>query len=370
MTTVSDILETRYFLYAFLLVELIIVSACSPIGAAITPIGTAKPDTTSTHVSEENLIATEQARAMAVKTEGALTRAAQSTFTLQPTQTSVLAHLPTLTAIPNSTPTWVGSFFDVPSDVLGSRYEIRNAYYFDIAETGERYEFYSGAIAGSGDEESAQGVMVLRVLQFSEQNNEAQIIETQEYLTPIQVGPLFMEVDFSGGIILYTPLHYEWGFFMRQYQTGDYPLIDLHTPPLARLGIGEDKQLAGRGSYCWTGGCADGPGIATSSIPLIIQSNSTATLYLPLEESPDGLELHALYVSPLGDLQYDYDIRGDRAEWSFEKEGRPLSKISDLALRQEQEITLDLDLGYYVLVVLAAWQDYGDVKYGFLIEVK
>ena len=303
--------------------------------------------------------------AIAVKTEGALTHAAQPTFTPGPTQTSFLAHLPTLTPIPNSTPSTVGAFFDVLPGVLGPRYAIENAYYFDKAETGERYEFYTGAIAGSGDEETAQGVMVLRVLRFSEQKNEAEIIETQEYLTPIQAGPLFMEVDFSGSIILYTPLHFEWTFFVRQRE-----LVDMGNPPLARLELGEEKQLAGRGSFCWSRGCSDGPGISTTAIPLAIPSNSTIRLYLPLEEPPDGLELHGMLVSPTGNLQYDYEVRGDRAEWSFEKEGRPLSTISELALRQDQEITLDLDPGYYVLVVFAVWQDYGDVKYGFLIEVK
>lgn len=141
-------------------------------------------------------------------------------------------------------------------------------------------------------------------------------------------------------------------------------------PPLARLESDSTTQIAGLGSYCWNAGCLDGSGISTSSSPLVIQSDSPVYLYLPLEESPSRLELHALYVSPPGDLQYDHDIRGDRAEWSFEKEGRPLTRINILALRQEQQIKIDLGPGYYVLVVFADWQDYGDVKYGFLIEVK
>jgi hypothetical protein len=248
--------------------------------------------------------------------------------------------------------------------VLGPQYEIENAYYFDKAETGERYEFYAGALSGSGDEETAQGVMVMRVLRFSEQVSNAEVIETQEYMTPIQVGPLRIKVDFTGSILLFTPLHFEWTFFVRQRE-----MIDLRNPPLAILEIGEEKQLAGRGSFCWSGNCLDGPEITTSTIPLVVQSPFTVHLHLPLTESPDGLQLYIMAVSPPGHLVYE-SVSDHEASWSYEKPGRELVNQGTLHLRSDQDIKLLHEPGYYVLVIIAAWRDYGDVTYGFLIDIQ
>jgi len=291
-----------------------------------------------------------------------------STKTLTPsptlTPTQPFANPPTLTPIPNSTPAGNGAYFDVSSDVLGPQYEIENAYYFDMLETGERYEFYAGAIAGSGDEETAQGVMVLRVLRFSEQEGNAEVIETQEYMTPIQAGPLHIKVDFTGSILLFTPLHFEWTFFVRQRE-----MVDLGNPPLAMLEIGEEKQLAGRGSFCWSGNCLDGAGISTSTIPLVVQSPFAAHLRLPLVKPPDTLRLYSMAVLPPGPLEYE-NVSDLEASWSYEKPGRELLDQGTLLLRRDQDIKLSFEPGYYVLVIFAAWRDYGDVKYGFLIQVR
>lgn len=346
---------------------LILFSACNPLFAESisSPISTQHPVSTFTVISEESLIATEQARARTVQAEVALTLAAQPTQTPQPTLTSVPAHLPTLTLLPNSTPDGNGAYFDVPSDVLGPQYEIESAYYFDDLETGERYEFYAGAIAGSGNEETAQGVMVLRVLRFSEKGGNAEVIETQEYLTPIQAGPLRMEVDFTGSILLFTPLHFEWTFIVHQREL--FNLYNYH-PPLATLDIGEEKQLAGRGSFCWKGSCVDS-GIYTSSIPLVVQSPFTAHVHLPLVEPPNGLWLYTMAVSPPGPLKYE-NVSDLGASWSSEKPDRELVNQGALLLRRDQDIKLSLEPGYYVLVIFATWRDYGDVQYGFLIDVR
>lgn len=103
-------MSTRYLLHSLLTVILIVLPACSPIvSESSTPPSSVEQFSPSfTETSEQALIATEQAMAMAVKTEGALDSAAQPTFTPQPTQTSTLAHLPTLTPIPNSTPAQKG----------------------------------------------------------------------------------------------------------------------------------------------------------------------------------------------------------------------------------------------------------------------
>lgn len=366
-------MSTRYLLHSLLTVILIVLPACSPIvSESSTPPSSVEQFSPSfTETSEQALIATEQAMAMAVKTEGALDSAAQPTFTPQPTQTSTLAHLPTLTPIPNSTPAQKGAFFDTSPDILGSGYEIENACYFDTQSGWERYEIYAGAVAGSGDEFSAQGAVVVRVFRVTEQdgNPKVELASAKEYLTLIKRGPLRLAPwgnCSADWMILTTPLNFAW--FLHPLYEEFYQYEG--APPLARLESDKKTQIAQIGSYCWSGGCLDGPGISTSSSPLTIQSNSTISLYLPLEEAPDTLELHSMLVSPPGNLQYDYDVHGTRAEWSYEKEGRLLSELRELILRREQDIKIELEPGYYVLVVHAAWQDYGGVNYGFLIEVK
>jgi hypothetical protein len=244
------------------------------------------------------------------------------------------------------------------------RYEIENAYYFDKLEDSERYEFYAGAMTGTGGEETAQGVMVLRVLRYSQEGSNREVISNEEYLTPIQAGPIRIAVDFTGSIVLSTPLHFEWTFFVQQRE-----MVDLKNPPLARLEIGNAKQLAGRGSFCWLGSCLDGPGISTSKTPLVLQSPYTVHLHLPLIESPDSLRLYSLTISPPDTLEYD-SISELQALWSYEKPGRELLDRGPLALSRDQDIRLSLEPGYHVLVIAAAWREYGDVKYGFLVEVQ
>lgn len=345
----------------------LLFSSCNPLKRESfpSPVSTPQVESTSTNISEKAMIATQLAMANTMKTEIALTSAAQPTFTPWPTPTSEFAHLPTLTLIPNSTPAGTGAYFDVPSDVLGSRYEIQNAYYFDEPQDRERYEFYAGAIAGSGDEETAQGVMVLRVLRFSEKAGDAEVIETLEYLTPIQVGPLHMKVDYAGSILLFTPLHFEWTYSVRH---GEMINLYNYNPPLAMLEINEEKQLAERGSFCWKGSCADFP-IRTSTVPLVVKSHFTAHLHLPLTEPPDGLWLYTMAVSPPGPLEYE-EVYDNGASWSSEKPGRERVDQGALLLRRDQDIKLVLEPGYYVLIVFAAWRDYGDLQYGFLIEVR
>jgi hypothetical protein len=351
--------------FLFLTLIALLFSSCSPLQpeSTSTQISKQQPLSTSTETSEVSLVATEQAKAAAVKTRSASTMSAQPTFTPQPTSTLTPANLPTLTPVPNSTPAGLGAFMDVPSDVLGSKYEIQNAYYFDEPKTGERYEFYAGALAGSGGEETAQGVMVLQVLRFSEKAGNAEIIRIQEYQTPIQAGPLRMQVSSVGSILLFTPLHFEWAFLVLHGE-----MIDLGNPPLARLEIGQESWLAGRGGYCWRGTCADF-GIYTNSEPIVVGSPFTAHLHLPLVEPPDVLKLYTMQVSPPGSLEYE-TVSDLGASWSAEESGRESLDRGGLLLNRDQDIKLSLEPGYYVLTIFAAWRDYGDVQYGFLIEVQ
>jgi hypothetical protein len=74
-------------------------------------------------------------------------------------------------------------------------------------------------------------------------------------------------------------------------------------------------------------------------------------------------------VSSPGSLEYE-NVSDLGASWSSEKPGRELLPWGDLLLRRDQDIKLSLKPGYYVLVIFAAWREYGDAQYGFLIQVQ
>jgi len=359
--------------WLILVIVMFFVASCSSVKqeAISSPIPT---ESISEKIPKDSLIATEQFLAGMVKTQAASTRAAQPTFTPMPTLTSTVANLPTLTPLPNSTPAQAGAFFDVSPDVLGSRYEIENACYFDTQSGWERHEIYAGAVSGSGDEYSAQGVVVIRHFQVVEQagNAQAEFADTKELLTLKKLGPLRLPTfgNCSGDtILLTTPLNFGW--FLEGGGAGFYQYEGI--VPYARLEVGEKTQLSEVGSYCWKGGCADGPVIPTSSTPLVVASSHRARLFLPLEEPPNGLTLSAMLVSTLdalqGDPKYDY-VGKDTASWSYEKPERELLELGELPLRREQEIKFSLKPGYYAVTILAVWHDYGDVRYGFLVEVR
>lgn len=357
----------------FLIVILLFVSSCGALKTEVLPSPIPTEDL-STETSEESLIATEQFMAGMVKTQAALTFAAQPTFTPMPTHTSTLANLPTLTPIANTTPAQVGAFFEVAPDVLGSQYEIENSCYFDTQSGWERYEIYAGAVAGSGTEYSAQGAVVIRHFRVVEQDGKAQVelVDTKELLTLRKLGPLRLPTFGNCGgdwILLRTPLNFGW--FLEPGGAEFYQYEGI--VPFARLQVGDQTQLAEVGSYCWKGGCADGPVLPTPSLPLVMGSSQLTHLYLPLDQPPDGLSLSAMLVSPPGLLQGEvpYDNIGeDTASWSYEKPGRESLELGVFPLKREQDIKFSLKPGYYALTVLAVWRDYGDVRYGFLVEVQ
>ncbi|MCC6298158.1 MAG: hypothetical protein IT314_02585 [Anaerolineales bacterium] len=355
-----------------LFAAMIFLSACSPIGIGLTPsaASTQWAFSTITQTSEESLIGTEQAMAMTVQAEGALTRVVQSTYTPLPTPTSTPAYLPTLTPISNSTPMLKGFFLNVPPDVLGSRYEIENACYFDTQSGWERYEIYAGAISNSGNDYSAQGVVVVRIFQVTERDGSPNIVlsDSKEYLTLIKRGPLRLDMFdncTADWMPLSTPLNFVWFLHPLSEEFYQYKV----PPPLARLESGGTTQIAKLGSYCWNNNCADGGAIGTSSVPLTIQSSMTLYLRLPLDEAPDNLRMDVMLVSPPDLLVYDSNHDG-HASWNYESPGRETVALGALPQKIEQEIELSLKPGYYVLMIFAAWRDYGSITYGFLIEVK
>lgn len=138
-------------------------------------------------------------------------------------------------------------------------------------------------------------------------------------------------------------------------------------PPAAVLQVGEDQQVSGIGSYCWTepgsevGICADMIGIPTSPVPLIVGNPFTALFTFPFSDVPDSL---TLYIFPLEE--------GDKLEsevdglywWSPNLEARSISHLG-----RPYETEVSLEPGLYLLSTGAQWQGIGDVSYGFLVEV-
>lgn len=325
------------------------------------------PVITLTESPGEAVVATENW----IQTQNALAQAELSTTTPLPTFT----HLPTLTAIPNSTPLGVGAFVDVSQDVLGPKYEILNAYYFDIPESGERYEIYAGALAGFSDEDTAQGVAIVRVIRVTERDSQPsiEVVATNEFLTTnkdydlFPAGPVRIddeaipETKQSPFLLVSTSQGFSWIFL----PTEPYMLIN-PIPPRAMLESGEQKQRAGLGDYCWLGSCADG-GISTSSVPLVAQSSFRVRLRLPLKEPPNKLFLSTMWISPPGEPVYDELHRDEeKAVWYI---ARPVRDLGELSLQREQDLMLSLEPGFNVVIVDAVWNEYGDASYGFFIEV-
>ncbi len=189
-------------LCCFILTLVSFLWACTSTGLE----GSASPTLTKT--PEGAVVATEHA----IQTQNALTQTALPTLNPLPnvTPSQSFDDLFTITPIPNSTPAGAGAYLDVPVDMLGSKYEIQNAYYFDTSEGHERYQLCAGAITGSGDEYTAQGVVVVQIFRVSEKNGSSSvdIINTEEYLTPLQMGPLRISsnyVDRYTGFQLSTP---------------------------------------------------------------------------------------------------------------------------------------------------------------------
>ena len=226
-------------LLLLLFLIMLLLSSCNPlkVEAIPSPVVTQRPLPASIGTSEESVVLTEQAKASAVKTEGALTRAAQPTFPPLPMLTPTSEYLATLTPIPNSTPAEVGAFFAVPSDMLGPQYEIEDACYFDTQSGWERYEIYTGAIAGSGDEYSSQGVAVVRKFQAVEQDGKThvELVDSKAILSPFKSGPLRLALREScdDWLLLRTPLNFRWIL----YPVSGALDLDNHSVPLARLEI-------------------------------------------------------------------------------------------------------------------------------------
>lgn len=140
------------------------------------------------------------------------------------------------------------------------------------------------------------------------------------------------------------------------------PANDVEPAP-ATLTIRGQSRLGGIGSYCWANICADMIGIPTMPEPMKAESPVAATLTLPFERSPQTVNLSVYRATD--DAELDESAREYRW-WRPEQE----VQSQQLAPILEQDFTLELEPGLYILSVFAAVEDGGDVSYGFLVNVE
>ena len=143
---------------------------------------------------------------------------------------------------------------------------------------------------------------------------------------------------------------------------------DIPEPPAAYLTIAGNVQAAGIGTYCWgsaTGPavCADMIGIPTQATPLEIQSLALFEFALTVGQAPSQATVSVQPVAAADLLETVSD------GWSWWPYGEPASQFS-LPLSEEPQIELTLAPGLNVVSLFATWPEYGDVTYGFLVDVK
>ena len=139
-------------------------------------------------------------------------------------------------------------------------------------------------------------------------------------------------------------------------------------PPPVILNIDGQEQISGIGTYCWTqpdseaGICADAIGIPTLQEALITSSPFTARFNFTIQQPPDFLQLNIINTAEVEELAFE--ARGLRW-WRFEQ-----AMEYEITEENPAEIKLNLDPGRYILGLFGQWQDFGDVTYGFLVDVQ
>lgn len=147
------------------------------------------------------------------------------------------------------------------------------------------------------------------------------------------------------------------------------PPLEPIKPPVATLTIDEYTQTAGIGSYCWSdnrgiqklGLCVDFMGIPTAHEPLIASNTPyTAYFHLPLNISPDSVYVSVMpAVSEIiNSTQNEFREWGSSPGWS-----------GALPLKSDIEYEFQEGPGLYIFQLNVQWKEYGDVSYGFLVQV-
>lgn len=146
------------------------------------------------------------------------------------------------------------------------------------------------------------------------------------------------------------------------------PDVTLQGPPAAILEVDGETQIAAVGSHCWpypdseTAICADFLGVSTPREPLPVRSPIEGTIDWSQEDLPDRA---SGVIFPAADVDELESLETTRI-WDYPPEGaRPI----DISVGGDLSVAVDSP-GLYVLSVHAAWEDTGDISYGFLVEVE
>jgi hypothetical protein len=164
---------------------------------------------------------------------------------------------------------------------------------------------------------------------------------------------------------------------MPAYPAPPIPSQDLsafygNRPPAASLIVGEQEQVAAVGTSTWTlekkgqeqtSVHGDAFALVTPAKPLSVPASFTATLRLPIPTAP-SVFWYAL--KPVNNNINRTTSSPGMTSWQvpFEQAG------SSLDLKSEQELSLSLEPGQYLLEVYAEWPELGSADYGFFLEVQ
>ena len=162
----------------------------------------------------------------------------------------------------------------------------------------------------------------------------------------------------------------------RAYYASPSPSPDLsafygNRPPAAILIVGEQEQVAAVGTSTWTlekkgqeqtTVHGDAFALLTPSDPLPVPASFITTLRLPIPTTPSTLWYT---IKPVTD-DISRTSRQESTSWqaAFGQPG------TSLDLKPEQEISLSLEPGQYLLEVYASWPELGSADYGFFLEVQ
>ncbi len=138
-------------------------------------------------------------------------------------------------------------------------------------------------------------------------------------------------------------------------------------PPAATLTIDGREQKAGITGYCWQRGdgtsiCADGIGFTTAPDPIPAESTFLAQFEYMLDAKSGRVQLSIFPASqPV--------LMGPKeSDWRYWK-SVPGDQFT-LSPNNNPSIELTLEPGLYVFDMFVDWPDYGEVNYGFLVDVE
>ena len=149
--------------------------------------------------------------------------------------------------------------------------------------------------------------------------------------------------------------------------SADPPDQDITEPPPATLTIDHRKQTAGMTAYCWQRGdrtmlCGDGFGVTTVTDPIPAGSTFLAEFKFLMGAPPAsvGLSVFPAY-QPVQNAP-------ESSDWFYWK--AVPGDLFTLPPSQNPSIELTLEPGLYAFDLFVDWPEYGNVSYGFLVDVE